>query len=153
MSPFDRRLLTHLNWSLLLLVFLLFGLGVINLYSASSLRGEAGMTTVSFYQKQLVWGLVGLFGLTVCISFDYRHLRSLAWPLYWFSLILLAVVLLTGKSIYGAARWIDLGVFHFQPTELAKLSCLLLASLILTRTPALWPGAIWERSWPLSLFL
>lgn len=135
MSPFDRRLLTHLNWSLLLLVFLLFGLGVINLYSASSLRGEAGMTTVSFYQKQLVWGLVGLFGLIVCISFDYRHLRSLAWPLYWFSLILLAVVLLTGKSIYGAARWIDLGVFHFQPTELAKLSCLLLASLILTRTP------------------
>lgn len=135
MSPFDRRLLTHLNWSLLLLALLLFGLGVINLYSASSLRGETGMTTVTFYQKQLVWGLIGLCGLVVCISFDYRHLRSLAWPVYWLSLLCLVVVLLTGESIYGAARWIDLGIVNFQPTELAKLGCLLLAALFLTRTP------------------
>lgn len=137
MSPFDRRLLTHLNWSLLLLALLLFSLGVINLYSASSLRGETGLTTVTFYHKQIIWGLIGLGGLVFCSSFDYRHLRSLAWPLYWLSLCLLALVMFTGESILGAARWIDLGIFHFQPTELAKLSCLLLASLILTRTPGL----------------
>jgi rod shape determining protein RodA len=137
MSPFDRRLFTHLNWSLLLFAVTLFGLGVINLYSASSLRGETGMTTVSFYQKQLIWGLIGLGGLILCSSFDYRHLRSLAWPLYWVSLLLLFIVFLTGESIYGAARWIDLGFFHFQPTELTKLSCLLLCALFLTRTPGL----------------
>ncbi|WP_027370619.1 rod shape-determining protein RodA [Desulfovermiculus halophilus] len=137
MSPFDRRLFTHLNWTLLLWSLALFGLGVMNLYSASSLRGEGGMTTYSFYQKQMLWGLFGMGGLIICSSFDYRHLRSLAWPLYWVSLGLLLTVLLTGESIYGASRWIDLGLFHFQPTELAKLSCLLLTALLLTRTPTL----------------
>lgn len=135
MSPFDRRLITHLNWTLLFLALLLFLLGVINLYSASSLRGATGMTTVTFYQKQLIWGGIGLLGLAVCISFDYRHLRSLAWPVHWLAVILLAVVMSSGASIYGATRWIDLGVVHFQPTEVAKLSSLLLTALFLTRIP------------------
>ncbi|MFW6105849.1 MAG: rod shape-determining protein RodA [Desulfovermiculus sp.] len=137
MSPFDRRLFTHLNWSLLLLALLLFGLGVLNIYSASSLQSAAGMTRMAFFQKQLFWGGIGLCGLVLCSAFDYRHLRSLAWPAYWLSLVLLAFVFFTGEAIYGSRRWLDLGLFHFQPTELAKLSSLPLTALLLTRIPGL----------------
>ena len=141
MAPFDRRLFTHLNWALVGLTLALFSLGVMNLYSASSLINESGLTTIYFYKKQLLWGGIGLLGMFVCMSFDYRHLKSLSWPLFWITVVLLIWVLFFGKSIYGAKRWISLGLFNFQPTELAKFSLLLITSLFLSSeaTRLNWP--------------
>jgi rod shape determining protein RodA len=135
MSPFDRRLFSHFNWTLLFLALLLFGLGVLNLYSASSLRLEKGLATVYFYKKQLFWGSAGLFCLFICLSFDYRHLKSLVWPLFGFSVLLLVWILLFEPARYGAQRWIFLGFFSFQPTELVKLSVILLTAYFLAKTP------------------
>jgi rod shape determining protein RodA len=131
MSPFDRRLFTHFNWTLLGLALLLFALGVMNLYSASSLRVETGVTTISFYKKQLLWGIIGLVGLIFAVSFDYRHLKSVAWPFYFLTCLSLIWVLFFGVTISGAQRWIDLGLINFQPSEFAKLSLLLITALLL----------------------
>ena len=76
----DKRLLSHLNWSLLACTVLLFFLGVGNLFSASAIRVEDGLTFSSFYQKQLIWGLCGLGCMIVAMCFDYRQIRNLAWP-------------------------------------------------------------------------
>jgi rod shape determining protein RodA len=135
MSPFDRRLFTHFNWTLLGLALLLFALGVINLYSASSLRVETGMTTISYYKKQLLWGIIGLCGMLAAISFDYRHLKSVAWPFYFLTCASLIWVLFFGVSISGAQRWIDLWLINFQPSEFAKLSLLLLSAVFLASLP------------------
>jgi rod shape determining protein RodA len=131
--PIDRRLLFHINWPLFGLTVLLFFFGVLNLYSASGFRMGEGISVDPYYQKQLVWGLVGLTGLVAFMVFDYRHLRAAAWPLFWVTVLLLAAVFLMGKSVSGARRWLDLGVLKFQPSELAKFSILLVGARILSR--------------------
>jgi rod shape determining protein RodA len=132
-SPFDRRLLTHINWALLGLTVVVFFLGVLNLYSASGFRMEQGLAVNPYYQKQLVWGLFGLCGLVFFVLFDYRHLKTLAWPIYVITVGLLAAVPLWGKTIYGAQRWLDLGYFNLQPSEVAKISILILGARLLSR--------------------
>ncbi|MDR2488979.1 MAG: rod shape-determining protein RodA [Desulfovibrio sp.] len=133
MSALDRRLITHINWSLMGFTAILFCVGVANLYSASGVRNEDGIFVSPFFHKQLLWGLGGVASMTVCTLFDYRHLRSLALPLFIFSLLLLLLVPVIGKSVYGAKRWIDLGFFSLQPSEFAKISTLLLSASLLSR--------------------
>lgn len=133
MSPMDRRLLIHMNWVLLGLAALLFLVGVMNLYSASGYRLEEGVNVSSFYQKQLIWGLMGFAGMITFMLFDYRHLQTLAWPLFFLTVLLLVAVPFVGKTIYGARRWLDLGFFNFQPSEMAKITILIIGAKILSR--------------------
>lgn len=133
MSSIGRRTVTSVNWTLFALTLILFTFGVLNLYSASGYRLEDGISINPFYQKQLVWGLLGLGGMVLVQFFDYRHLQSVAWPLYLLSLVLLIAVFVTGRHIYGARRWLDLGFFNFQPSEMAKIAVLIVGASILSR--------------------
>ncbi|MDR2605341.1 MAG: rod shape-determining protein RodA [Desulfovibrio sp.] len=133
MAAMDRRLITHANWTLLAITALLFFIGVANLYSAGGVRFEDGISIAPFYQKQLIWGAAGLGCMTVFIIFDYRHLRTLSVPFFLLSLVLLALVPLVGKTVYGAKRWLDLGFFSLQPGETAKIAGILLCANLLSR--------------------
>lgn len=131
--PIDRRLLTHMNWGLLFLTFVLFVVGVLNLYSASAFMSEDGMAVTAYYKKQLIWGLIGFGGLLVMLLIDYRHLKSLAWPAFIIIVILLALVPVVGTKVYGARRWLDLGFFRLQPSELAKIAAIIITARVLSR--------------------
>nr|WP_321260499.1 rod shape-determining protein RodA [uncultured Pseudodesulfovibrio sp.] len=131
--PIDRRLLLYINWPLLGIAVVLFLVGVLNLYSASGFRLEEGMNLAPYYHKQLLWGTVGLLGMIVFMFFDYRHLKTMAWPLFWTTVILLIAVFFMGKTIYGARRWLDLGFMNFQPSELAKIAILIIGARILSK--------------------
>ncbi|GFK95227.1 Peptidoglycan glycosyltransferase MrdB [Fundidesulfovibrio magnetotacticus] len=133
MSPIDRRLFTHINWPLLAMVAMLFGTGVLNLYSASGFRIGDGVSLNPFYQKQCIWGLAGLCCLVALTVFDYRYLKHAAWPLMIVTLVLLALVPVIGKTVYGAKRWLDFGAFSLQPSELAKFATLLVGALMLSK--------------------
>ena len=130
----DKQLLAHMNWGLLFLTLLLFFIGIINLYSAGARLLEEGMIVKNFYQKQLLWGGVGFLVMMVVMLFDYRHLKTATIFIYIGAIILLVLVLLIGSVYSGARRWIDLGIMQFQPSELAKISVLLLAALVLSRS-------------------
>ena len=130
----DRQLLGHVNWGLLFLVLLLFLVGIVNLYSAGARLLEDGMQVNNFYQKQLLWGGVGLTVMLGVMLFDYRHLKNVTLFLYIAAIILLVLVLLVGSVYSGARRWIDLGFITFQPSELAKISVLLMGALVLSRS-------------------
>lgn len=132
----DRRLLTHANWALLGFTGLLFFIGILNLYSASGERLEDGIHIGAFFHKQIIWGLIGLCCMVACTLFDYRRLRQLALPLFLLSIILLALVPVAGVTVYGAKRWLSLGFFNLQPSELAKISTLLMAATILSKYQA-----------------
>ncbi len=121
-----------MNWPLLGLTFLLFALGLLNLYSASGFRLEEGLSVNPYYQKQFLWGCLGLGCMLFFAILDYRHLRLLAWPLFIASVLLLLAVPMWGKTIYGAKRWISLGFFNLQPSELAKITILLVGAKILS---------------------
>ncbi|MCR4666118.1 MAG: rod shape-determining protein RodA [Desulfovibrio sp.] len=128
----DTRLFSHINWSLIAWMLLLFLTGLLNLYSASGTRFEDGIFVSSFYQKQIIWGVCGLLCMIAALSFDYRRLRNFAWPFYWVTLFLLALVAVMGKTVYGATRWISLGFISLQPSELAKIAVLVLAARLLS---------------------
>src|SRR5574344_408808 len=121
----EKRLLSYMNWGLLLTMCALFLVGVGNLYSASGMRMEGGLAFASFYEKQLIWGLLGVGVMLLTMCFDYRRLRNLAWPFF--------IVSLVGKTVYGAQRWISLGFMNIQPSEFAKIAVLLLGAHLLAR--------------------
>lgn len=128
----DRRLLTYINWGLLASMIALFLVGIGNLYSASGVRVEDGISLAPFYERQLIWGCGGLVAMLICMSFDYRKLQGMALPFFLVVLFALALIPIFGKVIYGARRWIDLGPFHFQPSELAKLAVLIMGARVLS---------------------
>lgn len=129
----DRRFFSHINWGLLGLTLLLFSVGIINLYSASMLRGAAGVELDSYFNRQMLWGGASACLMMLCVAVDYRHFKGLAWPFFIVSLCLLLGVAVVGKTIYGAKRWLDFGFFHLQPTELAKIAVLVLSAHLLSK--------------------
>lgn len=71
--------------------------------------------------KQALYAIIGLGLMLALTNFDYRLLRSVATPLFIANIAVLVVVLVLGRSAYGAQRWINLGVLPLQPSEPAKL--------------------------------
>ena len=132
----DKRVIVHLNWGLVSCAMTLFFIGVGNLYSASGTRLEEGLAFSDFYQKQLIWGGGGALCMLIAACIDFRKLRNLAWVFYLGCLVLLLLVPVMGKTVYGAKRWLSLGFMSFQPSELAKIAALILAARILSQDGA-----------------
>ena len=117
---FDRRLVQNFDWILLLLLLLLAGISIINLYSATYAIRDVGGAQV--FLKQIYWFLIGFAVFFVMTTFNYFALERLAYPAYIFTIALLILVLFVGKVTSGSQRWLSLGPVSFQPSELAKIS-------------------------------
>jgi cell division protein FtsW len=109
---------------------LLLVIGMACVYSASTVKGDAG---VAIQQgKVLVLGLAGLF---VALKIDYRHLcnrPALLWAI-GVMVVLLVAVLVFGHEVKGARRWITVLGLRFQPSELAKFVAIAFAATVLGR--------------------
>jgi rod shape determining protein RodA len=116
----DRRLLLNFDWVLLFLLVLIGALSVLNLYSATFPVRNAGGSQI--FLKQIYWFVVGFAVLLVMTTFDYHHLLRLAYPSYFFSIALLVLVFFIGDTRSGSQRWLSLGGFTFQPSELLKIT-------------------------------
>ncbi|MDA8125800.1 MAG: rod shape-determining protein RodA [Deltaproteobacteria bacterium] len=123
MLKLDRRLILNFDWTLFIMVLLLNGIGLINVYSAGFSLTEPNQTP--FYIKQLQWILIGMVGMSVAFFLDYRFIVRHGYVIYGVSLLLLLVVFTTGYATRGSQRWIALGGFTFQPSELVKLTLIL----------------------------
>jgi rod shape determining protein RodA len=140
---FERRLYYHIDWGLLAALAALCGIGLANIYSATS-----GWTAI--FQTQIYGILLGIIALVVCLSIDYRSLADKSHFIYIGILALLIYVLLFGAVRGGSRRWIDLGPFNLQPSEFAKAAvALVLAKFfgesrrsIVTRADLLIAGAL-----------
>ncbi len=115
---FDRRLITHFNWTYLLLILLIAVIGIANMYSATS---SWTIAVQPVYLKQFYWLALGVLIVVLSCLFDYRHLEYLSVPLYGGNLLLLILVLAVGRTSMGATRWISLGGFNVQPSEIMKI--------------------------------
>ncbi len=114
----DRRLIHNFDWILLLFLLTVSGMALLNLYSASYPPVLSGMPP---YIKQCYLFLAGMLGIIFILSFDYRELQFWNYTFYVLIVVLLLFVLFAGKSAGGAQRWINLGLFRLQPSELSKL--------------------------------
>ena len=122
MFHFDRRLLQHFDWVMLLMLLLVGGMALTNLYS-STFVADTGASSI-FY-KQLIFFGVGLVLILPILTQEYQRIVKLGYALYGIVLLLLLYTLLFVKPILGAQRWIDLGFFNLQPSEPAKLTLIL----------------------------
>lgn len=75
--------------------------------------------------KQIIWDLVSIGIMFYIIYEKEARIRSYSKYIYFISVILLILVLITGKTMYGARRWIDIGPFDLQPSEVFKFSIIL----------------------------
>ncbi|MBI1731399.1 MAG: rod shape-determining protein RodA [Gammaproteobacteria bacterium] len=105
----------HMDVPLLLGLTMLCAIGLITLYSAGG--QEAAVVLRQFLRMLLAFGLMVLVA-----QFPPGRLARWSVPLYGIGLLLLVLVLMIGEVGKGAQRWLDLGVFRFQPSELAKLA-------------------------------
>ncbi|HYV33939.1 MAG TPA: putative lipid II flippase FtsW [Candidatus Limnocylindria bacterium] len=117
------------DYSLLLIVFLLLAYGLIVLYSASSVQSfqNYGNTGHYIYHQILYGAVLGLLAMFICSKIDYHFWQRNLPILIFFSLLFLALVKIPGIgfSSGGAARWVHVGPIFFQPAELAKMVIIL----------------------------
>lgn len=124
-GPVARYLL--LASALLLTLF-----GLIMVYSASSISAlvKEG-SAYHFVLRQLVFVLVGLPLAFIASRFDYRRFQGMLGVQAWgVAIVLLLVTYGLGVVRGGARRWIPLGFFNLQPSELAKIACVLVAAAL-----------------------
>ena len=103
-----------INWGLVLLVAIITAVGVALLFSA------AGGHWKPWAQPQLVRAIPGFVLMLTIALIDVRHLMKSAYIIFFLVLCLLIAVELMGRIGMGAQRWIDLGFFQLQPSELMK---------------------------------
>jgi rod shape determining protein RodA len=109
------RITQNLDWGIILTTSALLVLGLMSVYSSTSAAGT------SIFYRQLLWVGIGALFLIAAFVVDYRNLMHFAWPLYGLVVLSLALVLLAGREISGARRWIALGPLRMQPSELMKI--------------------------------
>lgn len=126
---FDRRLITHYDWVLLLQVTIVALIGIVNLYSATAAWSGAA---TPIYLKQLAWFGGGLLIMSLLCLFDYRHLEYLGFPAYGVGLLLLLAVLVVGRTSMGATRWLSIGGIGLQPSEVMKIVIIIVMARYLT---------------------
>ena len=113
-----RLRLPNLDWPLALATLGLIAMGLLTVYSATSVPGAHE----GLWMKQLLWFGIAFGVAWVVAAIHFRLYDSLAWPLYAISLVLLVAVLVIGTSRLGAKRWIEIGPLQFQPSEIAKIA-------------------------------
>ncbi len=113
------KITDNIDWGLIATTFAIILIGLACLYSS------AGESNPAIFYKQIIWILVGILTMAVVFIIDYRVLMYSAWPLYLFVIISLLLVLVIGREISGARRWISLGPMGIQPSELAKITVII----------------------------
>lgn len=107
-----------LDWTIIIVSFLLLLISLAVLYGV--FLGE-NILDLGNFKKQLFAVIIGIVLMFFLAFFDYRSLNFFSTKLYFAVLLVLFMVLFSGKTIRGTTGWIGFGSFHVQPVETAKL--------------------------------
>ncbi|WP_280421540.1 putative lipid II flippase FtsW [Nocardia carnea] len=104
---------------------LLTVLGLVMVLSASSVESYAdGRSAYALFVQQAMYAVIGAVLFYLALRIPLRRLRQVSFPLFAASVLLLVLVLIpgVGSTVNGARRWIDLGLFSIQPSEVVKVT-------------------------------
>jgi len=124
-------LLKRIDWIFVAAMVTLMVTGILFIYSASYRNENSPLSALS--QRQIVWALVGMCCFLGVALSDYQRAGDAAWWAFGACLVLLVMVLLMGKKVYGAYRWLNLFGIQVQPSEFAKLGTLLILARFLSQ--------------------
>lgn len=124
----------QLRQSLLLILCALLGIGIIAVYSASSMMSQFtyGQSTRFLWHHLVAIG-VGISLGIACLITPYSAIRKSSRWLILLSLLLLVLVLIFGQEVGGAKRWFRFGRWSLQPSELMQLSLVMYLADLLSR--------------------
>jgi rod shape determining protein RodA len=111
--------LRHVDYLLLLATggLLAYGLWVLESVTRNDVVGDPDY----YLFRQLVYVVVGVVLLAAATVVDPNAYRRVRWPLYGVAIVFLVAVFVFAEEVRGSKRWIQLGFFNFQPSELGKL--------------------------------
>lgn len=141
----DARAATaHTRWppgaiALTVITVLLLLLGLLMSFSASIVDAAQDGDAFGTFRRQALWTAIAVPAFAIATRFPRQNLRTLSWPLMFVALALLVLVIVpgVGETRFGATRWLGVGGFVFQPSEIAKLALLLwLADVLERKRPA-----------------
>lgn len=118
---------------LFLMIFGLIVFGIMMIYAASNYNAKIYYNDPFYYTiKQLIGLVLGVVGLMIMYFIDYRWLQRLAFIIFGVAVFLLIAVFIPGVSIskLGATRWVGVGSFSLQPSEIAKFALVIFAARI-----------------------
>ena len=118
-QPTIRQKLLRLNWEFLLLIMLTASVGFAMLYSAANGSFDP------WASRQMSRFAVGVAMMLTVALIDIRFWLRASYPIYGACLALLAAVEIMGSIGMGAQRWLDLGFFQLQPSEVMKIAVVL----------------------------
>ena len=121
------------EYGVLFVVFSLMLLGCLMVFSASISLGDSPKYHISehyFFVRHVISLVVALFGAYIVWHIPMKAWKKMAFPFFLFGLFLLGAVFIPGigKSTNGACRWIPLGLFNLQVTEVMKIAVLIYAA-------------------------
>lgn len=125
-KPFD--------FILFVTVLILLAMGIVMVLSASSpsALAESG-NSYSYVSRQAIFAVIGIVLMLVISKIDYHEYSKFAKIAYICSVIGLALVPLLGSSAKGATRWLEIGGFRFQPSEIAKIALIIFYANLFTK--------------------
>lgn len=140
-----KKFHSYYDYSLLFLTLFLVCFGLVMIYSTSSYNASRDYGNPAYYlEKQGIFAVFGVVVMLIVSKIDYRfYITKLpvlkvkpVTLLFLFCILLQTYVLIFGKEINGAKRWIDLGPLgRFQPSELSKIAVILFTAYIVNLSP------------------
>ena len=106
---------------LVVYALLLVAIGLVMAYTNSVDNGSTPLEAGTTFTRGLMWAGIAGIAFVLATMFDYRWLKTLAWPTYALQLGLLVLTLAIGDGVGNSARWITIGPLTFQFSELAKI--------------------------------
>ena len=128
----NKQTTSKIDYSLVLILFLLFISSCIAIYSAQT----TGQYNENFLLKQIVWYAIGIGLVAIVITIDSDQLKKISWYVYGFGLVLLAFLIVAPDSIApvinGAKSWYKVpGMGSLQPSEFVKVFLILALSRVI----------------------
>ena len=118
-----------MDYSILFLVLFLVGFGLVILYSTSSYKASLLYNDTTYWvKKQALFAAMGICGMLFIATRDYHIWQKkwwFAWVIYGGVIGLLLLTFAIGAASHGSQRWISIGPFSLQPSELAKIGIIL----------------------------
>jgi len=127
------------DYILLATIFLLLTIGIIMVFSSSYIMAYKWYgNSFYFFTRQAIYTLIAIVVFFITLRIDYHIWHKFAIPILLLSIFLLTMLYLPGFARYirGAKRWLTIGPFSFQPSELAKIALILYIADCLTRKKA-----------------
>lgn len=134
-KSFSKFLNNPFDFTLLITILLLLFIGLVMVLSASSpsALSETG-NSYEFFSKQLIFAILGIGAMLIISKIDYRFYQKFYKHAWVLAAVLLALVLIAGRSVNGSKRWIYItNTLSFQPSEMVKMLMIIFYAGILVK--------------------